>query len=103
MMGPISPLAYQGEPVKLTPYELQICWALLKAFPDPVRVDVLLDRLDSDATTGAIHVYVCRIRKKLKAMGAPNPIRSASLHGVFRAYSWSLTTNGICAKKNPAA
>lgn len=90
MLGPVSPLTVNGESVKLTFSELQLCWALMKSFPTPVRTDVLLERIGSEATTNAIHVYVCRIRKKLKAMGAPNPIKCAATYGGCRAYTWVL-------------
>jgi DNA-binding response OmpR family regulator len=58
----------------------------MKAYPDPVRVDVLLDRLDSEATGNAVEVYIHRIRKKLRAIGAPNPIVAMRNRNHPRAY-----------------
>jgi DNA-binding response OmpR family regulator len=88
MMSPTGYLYWGMEVVALTASERSICYSLMKAYPDPVRVDVLLDRLDSEATGNAVDVYVHRIRKKLKTLGAPNPISAMRNRNHPRAYIW---------------
>lgn len=90
MMGDLSGLTWRGEPVKLTGFETQLCWTLMKAFPDPVRVDTIIERLGSDGSNGSIRVIVHRVRRKLSALGAPNPICSVPGHCGFKAYIWVL-------------
>lgn len=88
MLGSLSPLCWKNEPVGLTATENLLCWSLLKAYPDPVRIEVLADRCGSEATSNVTEVIICRIRKKLREMGAPNPIVSARMRGSSRAFVW---------------
>lgn len=90
MMGPLSGLTWRGERVKLTGFETELCWTLMKACPDPVRVDTIIERLHSEGSTGSIRVIVHRVRRKLRDMGASNPICSLPGHCGFKAYSWVL-------------
>lgn len=87
MFGPMSPLRWNGHPIKLTCFEGSLCWALLKAYPDPVRVDVLLERMGSEGNGNTINVFVHRIRKKLRAVGARDPIAPTHFRG-NRGYVW---------------
>lgn len=90
MMGSMGQLWWREHPISLPASERIICYTLMKAYPSPVRHDVILDRLDSDSESNVLDVYVHRIRKKLKEIGAPNPIvtaRGSGSHG--RAYIWS--------------
>ena len=91
MLGPLWPLSYKGEPVRLTGAEQNLCWALMRSFPDPVKVDTLLERLHSKGGSDMVRVIVHRTRRKLAAMGAPNPIRS--IRGTYdrKCYVWVLT------------
>jgi len=88
MAAPLAQLRWKGGPVPLTGSESQLVWALMKAYPNPVKIEVILDRIGSDSTYNAVQVFIHRIRKKLKAMGAPNPIVSARHQGSNRAYVW---------------
>ena len=97
MFGPGAPLCYKGRPLNLTGAEACVVWTLMKACPDPVQLDVILDRLDSDASLEVVSVFVCRIRKKFKAAGAPNMIRSDRRHNK-RAYRWMVRGDGLDAK-----
>lgn len=77
MMSLISNLWWRETPVPMTASEKVICYTLMKAYPLPVRRSVILERLDSESDGKIIDVYVCRLRKKLRAIGAPNPIEMA--------------------------
>lgn len=90
MLGPMAPLQWRGESIKMTGFERNMCWALMKAYPNPVRIDVLLDRMGSEGFRTSINVFVHRARKKILAAGAPNPIQPASARGQ-RGYVWVLT------------
>lgn len=88
MFGPASQLMYDQTIVKLTESERFVCWTLLKAYPEAVTQEVILDRMGSDAMGNVINVYVCRIRKKLREIGAPNPIEPTYNKAGRRAYRW---------------
>lgn len=88
MMSSVAVLRWEGEAVKLTGSERILVYTLMKAYPAPVRLSVILDRMDSDATGNVIDVYLCRIRKKLRAIGAPNPIASVRNRGRERMFAW---------------
>lgn len=90
MMGPLNGLTWMGNSVKLTSYETEVCWTLMKAFPDPVRVDTIIERIGSEGSNGSVRVLIHRIRKKLEKVGAPNPICSVPGHCGFKAYVWIL-------------
>jgi DNA-binding response OmpR family regulator len=85
MLSARSPLSYMGKPIKLTHAERSLCWTLMKAFPRPVRRDVILDRMDSEALGNVIDVHLSRIRKKLRTIGAPVPFVAA-----HNAVAWTL-------------
>jgi DNA-binding response OmpR family regulator len=89
MFSPLAQLTYKGRPVKLTPYERSLCWTLMKAYPEPVRVDIILDRLGSEADTNVVDVFVCRARKKIRDVGAGDMFRPTSYRG-NRAYAWTI-------------
>lgn len=74
MMSSISDLWWRDKPVPMAAAEKVICYTLMKAYPVPVRRDVILERLGSESDGNIIDVYVCRLRKKLREIGAPNPI-----------------------------
>lgn len=73
MLGPQSPLYYRGKVPNLTLAERNFCWALMKAYPKTVRHEALLNRLDSTGTVNTLAVYISKIRKKLRQLGAPDP------------------------------
>jgi DNA-binding response OmpR family regulator len=85
MNGPSHPLLYRGRRLHLTPTEEEICWSLMKSYPEPITVSVLMERIDSASDWNVINVMVCRIRKKLEAEGAPNIFET--LRG-RHAYRW---------------
>jgi hypothetical protein len=88
MIAEGSPLLFRGQSVRLTSSESSMCWSLMRAFPGAVRIDVLLDRMGSDGGPEGIQVFVHRVRKKLKAIGAPDPFEPArDMHQ--RAYRWT--------------
>lgn len=87
MLGPGAPLCYQGQALRLTYGEAAVAWTLLKACPDPVQVDVILDRIGSEAGPEAVSVYIHRIRRKLAEAGASDMIAVAR-RGGKRAYRW---------------
>lgn len=89
MLGQYAPFCYLGNSIQLTGFERSLCWSLMKAYPHPVRLGVLLDRMGSDGIDNTVNVFVCRIRKKLKAVGAPDPFKATNHHGC-RAYTWVL-------------
>lgn len=87
MLGPDSPLYYNGQRIRLTGMEAALCWTLMKACPRPVRIDVILDRIGSEGEYNCISVLLTRIRKKLKAIGVTMPIEPMRHHG-GRGYTW---------------
>lgn len=91
MMGPMSPLSFLGRPVRLTPAERVVVWTIFKSFPRAVRMSVILDRLGSEAEGNVIDVYLCRIRKKLRTIGAPIPFEAVGGKLGERAFTWKLT------------
>lgn len=93
MLSPLSPLCYKGMPLPLAPAARGVCWTLMKAFPRPVSIDTILNRLDSDAEGNVVDVYLSRIRKALRAIDAPIPFeaeRSRRHSGQPRAIVWRL-------------
>lgn len=82
MLGPQSPLYYRGTALNLTMTGRNLCWTLMKNYPKPVRADVLLDRMDSIGTGNVIAVYLTRIRKELRKIGAPIPFHHVRGYGV---------------------
>jgi hypothetical protein len=93
MLSAMSPLYFKGNPIKLTFSERTVVWAMMKAFPQPVSHEVMLNRLDSEAEGNVIDVYASRIRKKLRAAGAPIPFEShgSGRNAGRRAFCWILT------------
>lgn len=90
MHSSISPLCWRGTAIRLTGAESAVVWALMKAWPSPMRISVLLERADSEADEQTVRVLVCRVRKKLRAVGAPDPIGSYRVPG--GAYIWKVDT-----------
>lgn len=88
MAGMGSALIYKSRSVNLTGAESALCYSLMKSFPAALRVDVILDRIGSEATGNVVQVLVCRIRKKLCAVGGPCPIISARRRGQIGSYFW---------------
>lgn len=84
MVGDAFPFCYRGEPLNLTAGERTVIWSLMKAYPDHVTKPTLLDRIGSDGMNNLIQVLVCRIRAKLREIGAPDPIET--VHN--RGYRW---------------
>jgi DNA-binding response OmpR family regulator len=76
MLSSMSPLYWNGQAIKLTGSERTLVWALMKAFPQPVSHDALINRLDSEAEGNVIDVYASRVRAKLRQVGAPIPFES---------------------------
>lgn len=91
MLSSCSPLYFDGKPIHLTASERTVAWAMMKAFPQPVTHEAILNRLDSEAEGNVIDVYCSRIRSKLRAAGAPIPFesRSAARAG-RRSLCWTL-------------
>lgn len=90
MMGPMSPLTYKGDTIKLATAERNLVWTLMKACPRPVRFDVILARIDSESEGNVIDVYMSRIRTKLRAIGAPIPFESLKERAGYRALYWKM-------------
>lgn len=84
MIGDGFPLCYKRHPIHLTYGERVVVWSLLKAYPDHVTKSTLLDRLDSDGVHNLVQVIICRVRHKLAALGAPDPIETVRAQG----YRW---------------
>jgi len=91
MFGPGTPLCYQGRPLQLTYSEAAVAWTLLKACPGSVLVDVILDRIGSEAGPEAVSVYVHRLRRKMIEAGARDMI-AVGRRGGKRTYRWKLAT-----------
>lgn len=91
MLSPLSPLCFRGQPIKLTPSERCVAWTIFKSYPRAVTIDVILDRLDSDAEGNVVDVYLSRIRAKLRAINAPIPFEAAGGTLSRRAVSWRMT------------
>jgi DNA-binding response OmpR family regulator len=93
MLSAVSPLFYRGRPIKLTFSERTVVWAMMKAFPQPVTHEVILNRLDSEAEGNVIDVYCSRVRAKLRDAGAPVPFesRSAGRNAGRRSLCWILS------------
>jgi DNA-binding response OmpR family regulator len=89
MMSSYSHLRWRGEAIPLTSSERLLCYTLMKAYPSPVKLGVILDRIGSEASGNVIDVYVCRIRKKLRKIGAPNPITCPRTRNQERALAWA--------------
>jgi DNA-binding response OmpR family regulator len=91
MLSSMSPLCYLGQPIKLTPAERNVAWTIFKSYPRAVTIDVILDRLESEAEGNVIDVYLSRIRTKLREIGAPIPFEAAGGKLGRRAVSWRIT------------
>lgn len=76
MFGIGYPLCYEGKPIRMTGGEAAVCWALMKAYPRPVRIDVLLNRMGSESPGNVVQVMVCRIRKYMRELDLPCPIKN---------------------------
>lgn len=75
MYGEGYPLTHKGKPIRLTPRENAVCWALMKAFPHHISKDALLNHIGSeDAETNVVEVYLTRIRRRLTELRIPDPI-----------------------------
>lgn len=97
MMASGQPLFYRAQRIKLRHAETVICWALMKAFPQAVSTSVLIERIgseDAEDPEGLIRVYICRIRKALREVNAPESI--LTLAG-YHSYCW--TTGGTFNEK----
>lgn len=88
MNGAGHPLFYRAKQVRLSHGEALICWALMKAYPHHLSIDVLGERLDTDAEDIAnnIRALISKIRRKLAELGAPNVIYTLKYH---HAYVWN--------------
>lgn len=85
MHGESSPLEVLGQVIPLSRGESSLVWSLMKAYPSPVRHDALLLRMGSEANTGnTLQVLVCRVRRKLREAGIPDPIELVR----GRGYRW---------------
>lgn len=87
MFGPGAPLYWNGHLIELTGSEATLLFSLMKCYPQPVSSDTLLDRMDSDGSYNTLAVFATRIRKKLRAVGAPIPFVTA-MGGGRRFYRW---------------
>lgn len=81
MTGPGSALFYKECQVQLTGSEAALMFSLMKAYPDSVTIDALLERLGSTGSYNTVDVFCTRIRKKLRVCGAPVPFESANAFG----------------------
>lgn len=81
MLGPGCDLFYQGHEVRLTGSEGTLMFSLMKAYPEAVTIDSLLDRMGSAGAYNTIAVFATRIRHKLKAIGAPIPFEAKHAFG----------------------
>lgn len=102
MMSSHAPLYWRGEQVDLTGSQAILCYSLMKAYPDSVRIETLMERIGSESECNVAEVLICRIRKKLREMGAPNPIAPTRHRFEKRAYIW-VPGVGHVAKKKAAA
>lgn len=84
MTGDSCPLTYKDTVVRLTRGEQSLVWSLLKAYPSHVTRSTLLNRLDSDGFGDCVQVLICRIRRKLSLVGAPQAIDTVW----GRGYRW---------------
>lgn len=91
MFSGASTLFYRGNPVRLTYSERTLMWSMMKAFPNPITHDAMLNRLDSEAEGNVIDVYMSRIRAKLRKIGAPIPFESIKVSVGRRSMCWTLT------------
>lgn len=87
MNGAGYPLFYKGTKLPLSPGEELICWSLMKNYPAHVTTAALGERIGSDCedVDNAIKVLVCRIRRKMRQLDAPQSIETVTGH---RAYRW---------------
>lgn len=76
MVGAGYPLLYRGEEVGLTPFERELAWSIMKAFPAHVSGDTLLQRSDADLQENSLKVYICRIRQRVREVGGPDPLET---------------------------
>jgi DNA-binding response OmpR family regulator len=90
MLSSHSPLLYRGQPIKLSAAMRSLCWTLMKSYPRPVREDVILDRMGSEAEGNVIDVYMSRIRKALREIKAPIPFENVTSKLEMRAIVWKL-------------
>lgn len=83
MFGDGYPLVYKGKPLRLTPRESALCWALMKSYPYHLSKDALLNHIGSeDAETNVIEVFLSRLRRKLSMAEIPNPVQSIRCKGL---------------------
>lgn len=83
MQGEGYPLFWNDKMVRLTRTESAIVWSLMKAFPRAVRTEVLNNRAGCDADINTPAVLICRLRKKFRAAGIPDPIQTLREFGYY--------------------
>lgn len=74
-----APVLYDGRQVKLTGMERGILWTIMKAYPRVISHETILLRThdaDSDVYHDTIRVLVCRLRRKLREAGLPDPVET---------------------------
>lgn len=84
MQGAGGVLTYNEQMIPLTAQQADLCWTLMKASPNVVGIDALMNRISNDAQNEMLAVLVHRIRRKFKDAGAPDPIESVRKRG----YRW---------------
>jgi DNA-binding response OmpR family regulator len=85
MMGPSSPLFFEKTQISLSPFESELCYSLMKAYPRTVSRDNIIERLGSSAETdNIVSVWVTRIKGRVERAGAPIPLRCER----GRGYRW---------------
>ena len=78
-MTPYGNCQWHGKPLKLTPGEKAVLWAILKADGGVVSRNALNERIGYENDYNVVDVYLSRIRRKMNAI-APHPIET--IHGL---------------------
>lgn len=83
MAGAGAHLYHAGIIVPLTPQQREICWALMKASPVPVKADVLMLRIGSEAEANLLNAQISKIRSVFHQAGLICPITT-----MRKSYAW---------------
>lgn len=83
-MLPYGAATWDGKPVSLTPPQVSLVWALLKANGVPMSRHALGERMgyEGDYADNLISVQLARVRERFAAVGAVLPIESVRNVGV---------------------
>lgn len=79
---PKGDFRFGDKSIRLSPAEHIIVGTLMAVSPNIVPRIAIRERIGTDSDGNVLDVHMTRIKNKLKALGAPNPIKSVWGRGV---------------------